>query len=153
MDNFAQWFASYWWLIFVFFWPVMGIIGSFSHYRHRSEMLKMLKSYADQGKDPPAALLDAMKSDDRRGYDDDYYGRRRWRRYRGGGWGGTVAFAAMAAGFGYAGYYGHLGGEAGTVFTALAIAFGIAAAAMLVKALIDTFNQPHFDPRDYDDRK
>ena len=144
--------SSYWWLIFVLIWPVMGIFHSLTHYNHRSEMLKMLKSYADQGKEPPAALLDAMKSDEQRAYDGDYYGRRRWRRYRGGGWGGMVAFAAMAAGFGYAGYYGHMG-EASTVFTALAVAFGIAAVAMFVKALIDTLSGPRLDPRDYDDRK
>ncbi|MEI9902807.1 MAG: hypothetical protein WDN06_01610 [Asticcacaulis sp.] len=106
--TFFDFLSSYWWLVFVLIWPITGIIHSFTHYNHRNEMLKMLKSYADQGKEPPAALLDAMKSDDRRGYDDDYYGRRRWKRYRGGGWSGAVAFVALSAGFGYAGYYGHL---------------------------------------------
>ncbi len=151
MDTFAHWFASYWWLIFVFFWPIMGIFGAWNHFHHRTEMLKMLKSYADQGKDPPPALLDAIKSDEQRAYEyGDRYYRRGWRRHR-GGWGGFVAFAAMAAAFGYVGYYGHMG-EGGTVFTALSIGFGIGAAAMLIRALFETFSRPRFDPRDYEDK-
>ena len=149
--TFYDFAAHYWWLLFVLIWPITGIIGSLTHYNHRTEMLKMLKSYADQGKEPPAGLIDAMKSDEQRGYDGDYYGRRRWKRYRGGGWGGFVAFACLSAGFGYASYYGHMG-EAGTVFGALSLAFGIAAAAMFIKGLIDSFTGPRFDPRDYDDK-
>ena len=150
--NAYDFFSHYWWLIFVLVWPISRIIGSFTHYNHRSEMLKMLKSYADQGKEPPAALLDAMKSDDRGDY-DDYYARKRWRRYRGGNWGGAVAFIALAAGFGYAGYYGHLGSDASPIFLALAIGFGIGAIAMTIGAIICSLNAPRFDPRDYHDPK
>ena len=149
--TFFDFASQYWWLIFVLIWPITGIIHSFTHYNHRSEMLKMLKTYADQGKEPPAGLIDAMKSDDRNGHDDDYYGRRRWKRHR-SGWGGAVTFVALAAGFGYAGYYGHLG-EASQIFMALAVAFGIAAFFMVIGAAIRSFNAPRFDARDYDDPK
>lgn len=149
--NVLNFFAGYWWLIFVFAWPIMGVFNSFMHYRHRSDMLKMMKSYADQGKEPPSGLLDAMKTDNVRGYDGDYYGGRRYRR-RGCGWSGAITFTALAAGFGYAGYYGHMGGESGSVFTALAIAFGIAAFFMLIRAVILTLTRRKMDPRDYDDR-
>ena len=152
--TFFNFLASYWWLAFILIWPITGIVHSLTRYNHRSEMLKMLKSYADQGKEPPAGLIEAMKSDDRRGDDGDYYDRKRWRRRRGrGGWSGAVTFVCLAAGFGYAGYYGHLGGDASPIFIALAIGFGIAAIAMLIGAIMCSINTPRFDPRDYDDPK
>ena len=53
-------FRSYWWLLFPIFWMVMGVLGSFGQYRQRSDTLKLLKTYADQGKEPPQALLDML---------------------------------------------------------------------------------------------
>lgn len=150
--TFFDFLSHYWWLVFVLIWPITGIIHSFTHYNHRTEMLKMLKSYADQGKEPPAGLLDAMKAGDRGDYDDDYYGRRRWRRHR-SGWPAAITFIALSAGFGYAGYYGHVGGDASSIFMALAVGFGIGAIAMTIGAVIRSLNTPRFDPRDYDDRK
>lgn len=133
-------FVNYWWLIFPVGWMIMGAIGSMSHYRHKSEMLKLLKSYADQGKDPPAALLDALKSDEGRDYDrDDYYRGRRYRRYRGRGWWWpVVVFASLAVGLGYAGTHGtfDLSGGNSSPLTAIAVAFGVAATAMAVIGLV-----------------
>ncbi len=148
--NFDHFFWSFWWLIFPVGGMLMGLFAMIGHYNHRREALRILKSYADQGKDPPPALLDAIKSDEERYYDDGYYGRRRWRRHRYGyGWGGFgpfVPFAALAAGFGWYGYYG--GGP--SVFTALALAFGIAAVFMLIGGLISLATRPKLPP--YDDR-
>lgn len=132
-------FRSYWWLLFPFFWMIMAAVGSFGHYRQRSDTLKLLKSYADQGKEPPQALLDMLKSDEQRAYDYAGYGhRRRGRHY--GNWWQTVVFAALAIGFGYYGYYG--GGH--QVFTALALGFGVAAVALTVVGVIRALFGPKY---------
>ena len=152
--NYEGFFFSFWWLIFPIGGMLMGLVGMIGHYNHRKDTLRILKSYADQGKDPPAALLEALKTDEDRAYDNygDYYGRsgrRRWRR-RGYGWGGFgpfVPFAALAAGFGWFGYYG--GGP--SIFTALAMAFGVAAAFMLIGGIISIVTRPKLPPYDKDD--
>ena len=135
MDNntFVQLFSSYWWLIFPLGWMIMSVFGMIGHYRHKSETLKLIKTYADQGKDVPPALLDAMKGDDHGDRDD--YRRGRYRGYRRGPWAQFVVFACLSSGFGFAGYYGHFG-EANTIFLGLAVAFGIASFAMLVGGII-----------------
>ena len=135
MDNntFADLFRSYWWLIFPFFWMLTSVVGMFGHYRHKSDTLKLIKTYADQGKEVPPALLDAMKSDE--DGDDDRHDRYRYRGRRRGPWAQFVVFACLASGFGFAGYYGHFG-EANTIFLGLAVAFSIASFAMLVGGLI-----------------
>lgn len=144
--NFETLFWSFWWLIFPIGGMLMGLFAMMAHYNHRKEALRIIKSYADQGKEPPAALLDALKSDEDRAYDHGYYGRRRWRRhYYVWGFGRFVPFAALAAGFGWFGYYG--GGP--SVFTALAVAFGIAAAAMLLGSIISLMTRPRY-PLDKD---
>lgn len=141
--DFNQLFHSYWWLIFPVGGMLMGVFGMISHHHHRTETLRILKSYADQGKEPPAFLLDALKSDEDRAM-DHAYGRGRY-RHRHGSWGGVVVFAALAVGFGY------MGQQAGSnpVFTALGMAFGVAAAALFVLKLIGIL----FGPRQrYDDK-
>ena len=151
MDHtFGAFVFSFWWLIFPVGGMLMGLFAMIGHYNHRKETLRILKSYADQGKEPPAALLDALRSDEERAYDDYGY-RHRYRGYRRGryGWGGfgaMVPFAALAAGFGYFGYYG--GGP--SVFTALAVAFGIAAVFMFIGGLINLLTRPKFPPSDRD---
>jgi hypothetical protein len=139
-------FTSYWWLIFPIGWMVAGVFGSLFHYRHKSDMLNLIKTYAEKGQEPPAALLDALKSDESRAYDDRYYGRR-WRRRRHGWWWQVVVFASLSAGFGYFGQYG--GGPA--YFSALALAFGVAATALTVIGVIQAVTTPRLDPRDRDE--
>jgi len=140
-------FTSYWWLVFPLGWMVAGVFGSLFHYRHKSDMLNLIKTYAEKGQEPPAALLEALKSDEQRAYEygDRYYGRR-WRRRRHGWWWQVVVFASLAAGFGYFGQYG--GGPA--VFSALAMAFGVAALALGVIGLIQALTAPRIDPKDFD---
>ncbi|MGN6208292.1 hypothetical protein [Asticcacaulis sp.] len=117
-------FNSYWWLIFPIFGMGMGLVAMLGHFRHRSETLKLIKTYADQGKEPPAALLEALRSDEDRAYN--------CRGGRRSHWSQVVVFGALAAAFGYFGYYG----EGGSIFISLAIGFGIATAALLVISII-----------------
>lgn len=150
MDHtFATFVFSFWWLIFPVGGMLMGLFGMIGHYNHRKDALRILKSYADQGKEPPPALLDALRSDEDRAY--GYYGyRRRYRGYRGrygwGGFGPMVSFAALAAGFGYYGYYG--GGD--HIFMAMALAFGLAAVFMFIGGVINIMTRPKFPPNDQD---
>ncbi len=146
----SQLFNSYWWLIFPLFGMGMGLVGMLGHFRHRSETLKLIKAYADQGKEPPAALLDALRSDEDRGYDRGYYRHRRRYRHGGGPWGAVITFGALAAGFGYFGYYG----EGGSTFIALATGFGVAAVFMLIVAVIRSLSATRYpDDRLDDDLK
>ncbi len=146
--TFTQLFVGFWWLIFPIGGMLMGVFGMFSHHHHRSETLKLLKSYADQGKEPPQFLLDALKSDEDRVMDHGYR-RRRYRGYRGYGWGKIVVFSALASGFWYWGQYGHDGNA--PLFTALGLGFGVAAVVWLVLGLSSAiFGRK---PRDFDDPK
>jgi len=140
-------FTSYWWLIFPIGWMIAGVFGSLFHYRHKSDMLNLIKTYAEQGKEPPAALLDALKSDEQRAYDYDgrHYGRR-WRRRRHGWWWQVVVFASLAAGFGY---YSQ-NGATNPVIGALALAFGVAALALGVIGVIQALTTPRLNPKDID---
>jgi hypothetical protein len=132
-------FRSYWWLLFPLFWMVMAAVGSFGHYRQRSDTLKLLKSYADQGKEPPQALLDMLKSDEQRAYDYAGYPRGRRGRHR-GWWPQVVVFGALAIAFGYYGNYG--GGH--QIFIALALGFGVAAIALTVIGVIRALFGPKY---------
>ncbi|ESQ91716.1 hypothetical protein ABAC460_05090 [Asticcacaulis sp. AC460] len=144
--NFEQLFRDYWWLIFPVGGMLMGVFGMISHHYHRTETLRILKSYADQGKEPPAFLLDALKSDEDRALDLDYDRGYRKHRRRHNSWGGVVVFAALAVGLGY------MGQQAGSspVFTALGMAFGVAAVALFVLKLISAVFGPR---RRYDEDK
>ncbi len=49
-------FLGFWWLIFPLGWMVSRIIRMISRDNYDRERLRILKSYADQGKDVPDAL-------------------------------------------------------------------------------------------------
>lgn len=135
----ADLLSRYWWLIFPIFGMGMGLVAMLGHFRHRSETLKLIKTYADQGKEPPAALLEVLRSDEDRAMEYRYS---RYGRYgRLGCWRKVVVWGALAAGFTYAGHYTQLG-EANQIFSALGIAFTVAAVASLIWALITTFSGP-----------
>ncbi|MBP2158535.1 MULTISPECIES: hypothetical protein [Asticcacaulis] len=128
-------FRSYWWLIFPVGWMIAAAFESFGRYHQRSGTLKLLKTYAEQGKEPPQALLDMLKSDEQRAYDyaSSAYGGYDYKPHGARhSWWQIVTFGALAVGFGYYGQYG--GGH--EIFTALALAFGVAALSLGVIAAI-----------------
>jgi len=109
-------FNSYWWLIFPLFGMGMGLVAMLGHFRHRSETLKLIKTYADQGKEPPAALLEALRTDEDRVY-NCRGGRRRSH------WTQIAVFGSLAVAF-------------GSVFIALALGFGMGSAILLLISII-----------------
>src|SRR3954468_17771772 len=55
-------FNRYWWLIFPLFWMVTRIVRLSLGHSHANRTLDIIKSYADQGKEPPPELLAALKA-------------------------------------------------------------------------------------------
>lgn len=55
--SFTEFFAAYWWLMFPIFGMFMGIMGMFQTERRANKAMDLIKSYIDQGKEPPAELL------------------------------------------------------------------------------------------------
>ena len=129
-------FRSYWWLLFPLAWFIGGGFHSLMEYNRHRETLKIIKTYADKGEQPPEALMKAL---DAPVYvdDDDRRSARRARRYsrwEQGNWFSVVLFGTLALGFGYAAYTDMYGlGKAATI---AGFILGALALAMLVQALM-----------------
>jgi hypothetical protein len=58
------WFASHWWLLF----PILGFAIAFYsmwlEHRRKRDWLDLMKTYAQQGKEPPATLTNAAAAGD-----------------------------------------------------------------------------------------
>lgn len=55
-------FTRYWWLIFPLFWMGFAMMGIWSRHNRANRTIDLLKSYADQGKDPPPELLKTLQN-------------------------------------------------------------------------------------------
>jgi hypothetical protein len=56
-------FRSYWWLMFPVGWMVFGAFRGWLAYRARRDAMDLLKSYAEAGREPPAALVARLRTD------------------------------------------------------------------------------------------
>lgn len=123
-------FRSYWWLLFPLSWFIFGGFTSFLNYRRQKETLKLIKTYADKGQEPPEALLKVLD----RPIDEDGWNSGRGGNSGGGqGWFSVVLFGIMAAGFGYASYTDMYG--AGDAFLIVTFVLGALCVASLVSKL------------------
>lgn len=105
-------FRSYWWLLFPLGFFVISAFEQVMRYLRHRDTLDLIKSYTDQGKEPPAALLERvagrMKTDEEVEANDDGWDDRAERRHyrrlrrRERGWYQVVLFGVLAAGFGFA---------------------------------------------------
>jgi hypothetical protein len=57
-------FRSYWWLVFPLSWMMVGAFRSWLAYRARRDAVDLLKSYAESGREPPAALVARLRAHD-----------------------------------------------------------------------------------------
>jgi hypothetical protein len=98
MDHDFYWlFSRFWWLIFPLFWMGAMVMAHWSRHARANRALDIIKSYADQGKEPPPELLKGLQ-----GGVGGYCG---W----GGGWRysfearlhRTILFGALAIAFGF----------------------------------------------------
>lgn len=119
--TFYQFFAAYWWLMFPIFGMFMGVMGMFQTERRATKAMDLIKSYIDQGKEPPAELLKLASEGDnpRGGYDAG--DNRVWT---------FIVFAALTVGLG-AGYYFVQAEDWSFVFLIGAVTMGIMALGSL----------------------
>ena len=136
-------FRSYWWLLFPLGFFVFGAWDRWLVYKRSKDHLDLIKSYAAQGKEPPAELMRTMREsvldDDP---EDDFGPRRRHRRYRryyryGPYWQWRSFFftGAVALGFWLASEYADLPGTEGP-FRLVAIIMSCVAGANLLAAVL-----------------
>jgi hypothetical protein len=104
-------FRSYWWLLFPLGFFIASAFDQIMRYQRHRDTLNLIKSYTDQGKEPPAALLERvagkLKADEEEDNEDGWSDREERRRYRHmrrreGRWYQVVLFGVMALGFGVA---------------------------------------------------
>ncbi|MDC7684286.1 hypothetical protein PQU92_13435 [Asticcacaulis sp. BYS171W] len=117
-----DYFHQYWWLIFPILGMGMGFFSMYSAHRARTEKIRLIRFYVEQGKEPPPALLATLSDND----STDGCGGTRSGRITSLVSAFTV-FAALALAFGYTGWRT---GE--TVFIALGLGFAPAALIMLI---------------------
>ena len=148
MDYF---FLHFWWLLFPLAFFIMSAWGGWLSYQRRKAELDVLKSYVQQGKDPPPEIAKAVGGGgdpaDPYGYGHPYYGAygwRGWRRYRYGPyweWRRVIVFGAISGGFWFASqYYSDRGPS--HAFEIVAIITGIIAVASLLFAVLQTMMPP-----------
>lgn len=56
----VQFLFGFWWLIFPIGWMIAGIVRMVLRDNYHRERLRILKSYADQGKDIPDSLRNEL---------------------------------------------------------------------------------------------
>jgi hypothetical protein len=97
MDHDFYWgFSRFWWLIFPLFWMIFALAVGWSRHSRANRALDIIKSYADQGKDPPPELLNGLQGDvgGRCGRDGWRYSPER-KLHR------AILFSALALAFGF----------------------------------------------------
>lgn len=131
-------FRSYWWLLFPLSWFVIQAFSSLMNYFRHKDVLKTIKSYADQGREPPEALLAQLERNEstERWNNGDGCGTRNGA----GNLFSTVLFGVMALGFGYAAATDMMG--AGEAFLVVAFVMGALFAAFLVSTLVGRRRDP-----------
>jgi hypothetical protein len=97
--SFEDLFVRFWWLIFPLFGMIWAFVDMAQSGRRSKQAMDLIKSYVDQGKEPPAELMDIAAGGDPR---DEYSTRRRRRSTPGLT---VVSFTALAVGFGLASQY------------------------------------------------
>ena len=119
MTKMEDLFRSYWWLIFPMAWFVYSGFTSFLNYRRQRDTLKLIQAYAEQGQEPPEALLRVLdqpidemntKREDRGSRMDD------------GNWFSVVLFGVLAVGFGYGAYTDMYGSQDGLIIVTFVLA-------------------------------
>ncbi len=127
-----QLWTQYWWLIFPLMWFVISILRMWSNNRSHKFTLELLRTYASQGKEPPAEVLKTLE-----------IGGRSCRGRRMGAhrcWSRVVVFASLALGFGTMAYLNRAGGTDHNDLL-VAIIMGALALGFLLIALLNP--KPH----------
>lgn len=119
---------DFWWVIFPVFGLGMAVWGMASYENRSKRVMDLIKSYVDQGKDPPPELLKLAAED------ADYSGRAPQTRQHSSAW-TFIVFAAMAAGFA-AGWWLVRGENFAFSFLIVAVVMGVLAVGALFILLL-----------------
>jgi hypothetical protein len=121
--TFAEFFADYWWLMFPLFGMVMAAMGMFQDDARSAKAMDLIRTYVNQGKDPPPELLQmvAQDAESARGGGPSHHSR---------AW-SFIVFAALSAGLG-TGYYFVRAEDWAFAFLIGAVATGVMALGALV---------------------
>lgn len=128
--TFVELFSRFWWLVFPIFWMAMSVWRTLSGERRSNSVMRTIRAYVEQGKEPPPELLKLAA----RG-DWDYDPREVRdpmappRASRSNAW-SFITFAALAAGFGV-GYYFNQGAAWSFAFLVVAVVMGVMALGAL----------------------
>lgn len=125
--TFFEFFAAYWWLMFPVFGMVMAFMGMFQSERRTNQTMNLIKSYIDQGKEPPPELLKLAASE---AASDGAGGGMAQTPGENRAW-SFIVFAALAAGFG-TGYYFVQAEEWAFAFLIVAVTMGVIAVGALL---------------------
>jgi hypothetical protein len=127
--SFEEFFRDFWWLMFPVFGMVIAVLGMFQAESRSRQVMRLIKSYVDQGKDPPPELL--KMAQERSDYEMDVG----VPTQRNSGLWSFVVFLALAAGFGV-GYWWVRVEEWSFAFLIVAVTMGVLAIGSLVIAIV-----------------
>ncbi|MGD9981022.1 MAG: hypothetical protein AB7H66_07140 [Hyphomonadaceae bacterium] len=127
--TFEEFFRDFWWLMFPVFGMFIAVIGMFQAESRSRQVMTLIKSYVDQGKDPPPELL--KMAQERSDYEMDVGVPS---RRNSGAW-SFVVFLALAAGFSV-GYWWVRDQDWAFAFLIVAVTMGVLAVGSLVIAVI-----------------
>jgi hypothetical protein len=148
MDHDFYWGVSrFWWLIFPIFWMIWALAWSWSRHSRANRALDIIKSYADQGKDPPPDLVKNLQGGMDGGcgpYNWRYSPERRLHR--------AFVFSALAIAFGVLTFWPYGDGARWHHHGGLFIPMMIFAALAFSNFLSLMFVPPRWPPRDKDER-
>ena len=129
--NFEELFRDFWWLMFPIFGMVMAMSGTFTNERRTRNVIDLIKTYTDRGKEPPPELLRLAAQD----WDDEGKPVTPQSRAHSNGW-TFFTFAALAAGFGVAYWFIRPTEEWAWIFLAVAVGMGVMALGGLVMMFV-----------------
>lgn len=126
--TFFEFFEVYWWLMFPVFGMAMAFIRMSQSERRTNQTMDLIKSYIDQGKEPPAELLrlaaKGLEGDDQSSAPPQTRRQRMLWQF--------VVFGGMAAGFGTAYALTSRTEDWAWVFLAVAVSAGVIAMGALI---------------------
>jgi hypothetical protein len=127
--TFEEFFRDFWWLMFPVFGMFIAIIGMVQAESRSRQVMNLIKSYVEQGKDPPPELL--KMAQERSDYEMDVG----VPTQRNSGLWTFVVFFALAAGFGV-GYWYVRAEDWAFPFLIVAVTMGVLAIGALIIAIV-----------------
>lgn len=126
--TFEELFRGYWWLMFPIFGMLIALIGMFQAESRSQKVMNLIKSYVDQGKEPPPELLKMAQERSNYEMDVGVPARRNDSAWT------FVVFLALSAGFGV-GYWWVRAEEWAFAFLVVSVTMGVLAVGALVITL------------------